>query len=117
TLLGKLLAFVNLIVGLAILTWSVSLYAQRPVYFEKVEAAPGQNVETFAQLKEDIDALGRAASAASAQWGGQLKRVQDLEKLRADRRKGLDERLAWTRTGNPNDKDNPGAGFYEPVYE
>jgi hypothetical protein len=119
TLLGKVLAFFNLLVGIAIVSWSVTVYVQRPGWFDpKPEAvSPGQNPVNFAQLKDDIDSLARQASAASATWGVQLKQVQDLEKKRADREKGYARRLTWTRTGNRDDKDNPGAAFYEPKYE
>jgi len=118
TLIGKVLAFLNLLIGLAILSWSVSVYVHRPGWFDKTEGvSPGQNPVNFAQLKDDIDNLARHASAASATWGAQLKQVQDLEKKRADRERGYARRLTWTRTGNRDDKDNPGAAFYEPKYE
>lgn len=117
TLIGKLLAFLNLLAGVAMVVWSVSLYTQRPGWFDPKEegvTAEEQRM-TFALLKEDIDALGRAATSASAQWGAQLKRLEGLEKQRADRLAGYTERLNWARNGRPNDPNQ--AGFFEPVYE
>src|SRR5262245_36459823 len=118
TLIGKALAFVNLIIGIALLSWSVSLYTQRPAWFDpKPEggADPGQHPETFAQFKDEIDSLGRAAVAASSVWGAQRERLESLEVRRATRVKGYAERLEWARNGNPKDKAQ--AGFFVPVYE
>jgi hypothetical protein len=118
TLLGKILAFVNLVIALAMLSWSVSVYTNRPAWFDpKPESGypQGSMAENFAQLKDDIDNLGRAAVAASNEWGAQRDRLEAVEKLRANRQKGYAERLEWARNGRPNDKN--GAGFFEPVYE
>jgi hypothetical protein len=123
TLIGKMLAFLNLIVGLAILAWSVSIYTQRPGWFDPVPdgVSPGNHPVTFAQLKADIDALGRTAAAASGNWGAQLKALQQVEAERADRQRGYAERLGWARTGNPNSKDKDGnkdgAAFFAPVFD
>src|SRR5438477_3296050 len=118
TVFGKLLALLNLVVGLGLLAWSVSIYTERPSWFAPVPegVTPGQNPVTFAQLKADIDGLARTAAAASANWGIQKKSLDEAEDLRAARLKGYAERLAWTRTGNPNYKDKDGnktgAGFF-----
>lgn len=117
TTIGKALAFVNLLIGLAMLAWSVTLYTQRPAWMDaKPESiSAGQNPLIIAQLKEDIESLGRQASAASANWGAQRKLLEDAETLRAARQKGFAERLEWARTGNPQNKDQ--AGFFEPVFD
>jgi hypothetical protein len=117
TVIGKVLAFVNLIIGIALVSWSVSLYTQRPAWFDaKPESvSPGHSPQTFAELKDEIDSLGRAATAASAGWGAQRKRLEDLEARRAERLKGYAERLDWARNGHPKNTDQ--AGFFEPVYE
>lgn len=118
TSLGKFLALVNLAVGIAILSWSVSIYVQRPAWFDTAPPAEGidkgNNPLTFAQLKADIDALTRAASAASADWGTNLRVLEKLEATRAKRLKGYEERVKWARDGNPKDGGN---AFYEPVYQ
>src|SRR5262245_57056185 len=117
TSIGKTLAFLNLLIGIAMVSWSVSLYTQRPAWFDPKPdgVSLGHSPQTFAQLKDDIDSLGRAAVAASDNWGAQRKRLEDLEVRRASRQKGYAERLDWARNGNPKDKDQ--AAFFEPVYE
>jgi hypothetical protein len=116
TFFGKFLAFVNLVVGLGLLSWSVSVYVDRPMWFEQIPPAEGvdkgNDPVTFAQLKADIDSLARAADVKSGTWGARLKELEALEALRADRLKGYAERLKWAREGNPKDGGN---AFYEPV--
>jgi hypothetical protein len=116
TLLGKLLAFVNLIVGLGLLSWSVSVYSLRPGWFAPVPEAvsSGQRPESFAQMKLEIESLILTAKSANENWGAQQKILEGLEAKRASRQKLYEERLKWTRTGNPKDSGN---GFYEPVFE
>lgn len=118
TTLGKILVFVNLVVAVAILSWSTTLYAARPGWFDpKPEGvSPGHEPQSFAQLKEDIDTLGRAAVAAGREWGVQRNRLEAAEKQRADRLKGYAERLQWAREGrDPKDPNSP--GFFAPVYD
>ena len=117
TSLGKILAFVNLVIAMAMLSWSVSIYSLRPGWFDaKPEGGypVGREAENFALLKDEIDNLGRAAIAASNEWGAQRTRLEGLEKLRATRQKGYAERLEWARNGNPAKE---GAAFFEPVYD
>ncbi len=116
TLIGKLLAFLNLIVGLGILSWSVSVYSQRPYWFGPIPdgVGPRQNPESFAQMKAEIDTLLETAKHANGNWGTQRKILEELEKKRIERLKLYEERLNWARNGNPKDNGN---GFYEPVYE
>jgi hypothetical protein len=96
----------------------VSTYSLRPGWFDaKPEGGypTGREAENFAQLKEEIDSLGRAAVAASTEWGSQRTRLEGLENVRATRQKGYAERLEWARNGKADHKD--GAGFFEPVYD
>jgi hypothetical protein len=117
TTLGKLLAFVNLVIAIAMVTWSVSVYAARPTWFDpKPDGgfAPGRDQENFAQLKEEIDNLGRVAMSAGAQWGTQRTILEAAEKERTDRLKGYAERLQWARDGrDPKNPNSP--GFFTPV--
>jgi len=119
TLLGKILAFVNLLIAVAMLSWSVTLYATRPGWLDpKPEGGypVGKEAQNFALLKDEIDSLGRTAIAASTEWGGQRARLEGLEKQRADRSKGYAQRIAWARDGrDPKDPNSP--GFFEPVYD
>ena len=118
TTIGKILAFVNLLIGVAMASWSVSLYTTRPGWFDpKAEGGVsfGHNPQSFDQLKDDIAGLGRMATAASNEWGSQRKRLETVEKVRVDRLKGYAERLEWAREGKPKLDDQ--AGFFEPVYD
>jgi hypothetical protein len=126
TAIGKLLALLNLVVGLGLLTWSVDLYAHRPVWFaDQADPPPGPRgygrAVGFKQLKAEADALARRAAVAGELWGTHLRALEEREKLRADRKAGYAERLRWANKGNPNDPidpsnpKSPGKGFYEPV--
>jgi hypothetical protein len=125
TLIGKLLVFSILVMGLSVLTWSASVYVQRPGWFDDPqEAAPkGHKPVTFKGMKAEAEALYRNAAVASESWGTHLKVLEEREKLRADRRAAYAERLRWAHKGNPNDlidKANPklgGKGFYESVVD
>ena len=114
TFIGKSMAFVNLVIGLGLLTWSVTLYTLQPGWFDPIPEAvdKGNKPVTFAQLKADITNYGRAANAASGAWGANLKALEEAEEKRAARKKVFATRLEWAHKGNP--KDN-GTGFYEPV--
>jgi hypothetical protein len=118
TPIGKLLSFLNLFVGLGILSWSVSVYSNRPAWFGEIPLPEtvnaGQTPENFKQMKAEVEALTRTAAAASANWGAQRKILEAVEERRAERLKKYAERLAWAKTGNPKDESN---GFYEPTYE
>jgi hypothetical protein len=121
TLIGKFLALLNLLVGIGLVTWSVSLYVSTPTWFDEIpeSVSPGHNPRIFKQLQADITQLGNTAKAASSAWGAQLKIVEDLQARRADRLKKFAERLKWARVGKP-DAEKPdlnGCGFFEPVYD
>jgi hypothetical protein len=125
TAIGKLLALLNLVAGLGILTWSVGVYVERPGWFADPDAAvdKGSSPVTFKQLKIETDALTRGAGVASEAWGTHLKTLEEREKLRAGRRVAYAERLRWAHKGNPKDAadptnpKSPGKGFYEPVID
>ncbi len=117
TFIGKLLSYLNLILGLGILAWSTSEFALRPGWFEPIpeRIEKGNDPVNFAMIKDEAESLARSANLASGIWGDNLKTLQASEKRRNDRRKELDRRLAWTKKGNPGDK--AGAAFYNPLYE
>jgi hypothetical protein len=104
TLIGKLLAFLNLFVGLAIVTWATTEYALRPGWFDPVpeRVEKGNEPVNFAMLKQETEILGRAADAASGLWGENLKVLRKAERDRDNRRKMYTQRLAWIQKGNPN---------------
>lgn len=115
TLIGKLLALINLVAGLGVLVWSVSVYSLRPGWFDPAPKSvyKGNTPLTFAQLKEELAALDRAVNLASLTWGEQKLLLEKAEARRADRLKKYEQRLQWARTGNP---DQGGAAFFLPVY-
>ena len=124
TVIGKLLALLNLVVGLALLTWAVNLYTQRPSWFAPIPeggVSEGQKPASFPLLKAEIDSLTRTAGAATQVWGAQKEGLEDREALRIARRQAFARRIAWAHNGNPADridKDNPaslGKGFYAPT--
>ncbi len=124
TAIGKLLAIMNLVIGLGVLTWSVNIYVQRPGWFDPVSDAVDKNNKplTFAQMKTDIETNTRAAAVANNQWGVHLKTLEDREKFRADRRKAFADRTRWAHVGNPKDLIDPvnpksGKGYYMPVID
>ncbi|MCE9564178.1 MAG: hypothetical protein K8U57_19215 [Planctomycetes bacterium] len=115
TFIGKVLAVVNLMIGLGILSWSTSVYFQRPSWFDPIaEGGPdrGSDPKTFAQLKQEADALLRVANTASGTWGTNLKNLEALEDRRDKRQAEYAQRLEWAHKG----KDGKDA-FFKPLYE
>jgi hypothetical protein len=124
TLFGKLLVFLNLIVGMGIAIWSTVVYTQRPAWFDPAPDAvdKGNAVLTFKGFQAETDLLSRAAASQSKLWGDQLKAVQDKERFRDRRRvvffgpEGKDGKRSggWLDAARNGDKN--GVGFYDPVY-
>lgn len=86
TTVGKLLVFVNLVLGVGAATWATAVYGQRPGWFDPpAEAAKGTAPLTFKGLAADIDALGKAAASAGASWSAQYARLTKAEDVRAAR--------------------------------
>src|SRR5436305_2045118 len=58
TAIGKLLALLNLVVGIALLTWATNLYVQRPGWFNEppTEVDKGNSPVGFKQLKVETEA-------------------------------------------------------------
>jgi hypothetical protein len=124
TAIGKFLVVSVLFAALGLLTWSTSLYAERPSWFAPVAEGESDRAGrslSFAQMKAETDALARSAAVASEAWGANRAALEKREKLRVDRRLAYAERIRWAHKGNPDDRvdpDNPkspGKGFYEPV--
>lgn len=117
TFIGKFLAVVNLIVGVGVVTWSVTTYVQRPGWFDPVPESvdKGHSPENFAMLKAENESLFRTANVASGTWGAAREDLKKLEDLRDARRKVFAERLAWAHKGNPKDKNK--SAFFAAVYE
>ncbi len=115
TFIGKTLAFLNLLVGLAIVSWSASLYFQRPSWFDEAPEGGsdrGSDPKMFKTLDAEAKALTRAANIASGVWGANLKTLETLEDRRDFRQAEFAKRLQWAKTG----KDGKNA-FFKPIYE
>ncbi|MBA4191597.1 MAG: hypothetical protein C0467_26765 [Planctomycetaceae bacterium] len=115
TFIGKTLAIFNLLIGLGIVSWSASVYTQRPAWFDPIPeggADKGSDPKVFAQLKKDAETLAKAANIASGTWGANLKTLETLEDRRDKRVAEFAQRLQWTKTG----KDGKNA-FFKPVWE
>ena len=126
TAIGKLLALLNLMIGLTIMAWSVSVYTLRPGWFADPPTGgvdAGNKPVGFKEMQAETSVLGRAAGLASEAWGTRLATLEAREQLRADRRAAYAQRLRWARAGNPKDPvdpanpKSPGKGFYEPVVD
>lgn len=109
TTIGKLLAFLNLVVGVGLAMWSVNLYTNRPSWFEKASDVvdKGNSPITFEQLKGEIDTLGKSAASLSGRWGGELTVLQQREATRKDRQVKQATRLRIARNGDDTKKVAP----------
>jgi hypothetical protein len=119
TALGKLLALLNLIAGLAMLSWAAGLFLDRPSWYDPVPEAvdKGHTPVTFKGLQAEIATLNATAAVAGQAWGENLEMLKERERFRAHRKAGYAQRIAWAKYGNPNDPvvaDGPLKAFYEP---
>ncbi len=88
TLLGKILVFLNLIFGIGTAVIATSLYTNRPGWFNDTKEGgtdKGHMPLNFAQLTADIDAQGKAAALANANFGANQKALVAAETDRAAR--------------------------------
>jgi hypothetical protein len=125
TLFGKILAVINLIVGIGMAMTGTLMYTQRPYYFEPPPEGSvdrGNTPVTFKEMTAEIDKLGKSAATATQNWGNSFKSVKSLEKVRKDRQAVYDARLqvGWqgpVKAGSPQDARAPGAAFFIDVYD
>jgi hypothetical protein len=106
TVFGKLLAVLNLVVGIGLAMWSVNLYTNRPSWFDEPSDVvdKGNSPITFKQLKTEIDSLSKSATSLSGKWGTGLTQVEQLEVTRKDRQGKQAARLVLARTGTNANK-------------
>lgn len=116
TLIGKLLAVLNLLIGLALVSWATSVRQHTPGWFDPIPENydKGSQPVSFAMVKAEVESLARSADAASGVWGANLKVLEAAEARRDKRRAEYAKRIDWARNGNPG---KAGAGFFEPVME
>jgi hypothetical protein len=113
TLLGKLLTYLNVLVGLGLLTWAVSAFLLRPGYFDPAPdpatVEKGSSPVTFDGLKKDADAYFRLANSSGGALGESFRALEQLEERREARRRAYAQRLDWARNGiRPKDPLSPG---------
>ncbi|MBX9624598.1 MAG: hypothetical protein K2X82_12390 [Gemmataceae bacterium] len=91
TTVGKLLVFLNLVLGVGAATWATAVYSQRPAWFDPPAdaAAKGGGPLTFKGLSAEIDTLGKAAASAGAAWNAQYARLTKAEDVRAVRQQKM----------------------------
>jgi hypothetical protein len=92
TMLGKLLVFLNLIFGIGCAVYATSVYTNRPGWLEDLKDAnieKGQDPRSIPRLAAEIDAQGKAAAIASANWGANSKALDAAEALRVARHRRM----------------------------
>lgn len=90
TTVGKLLVFLNLVLGVGAATWATAAYSQRPAWFDPpADAAVKGGPLTFKGLAAEIDTLGKAAASAGAAWSDQYARLTKDEEVRAARQRKM----------------------------
>ncbi len=98
TTFGKVLAFVNLVVGLSLLAWGVSVYANRVDWVDRktdTETVEGE----ITKLKKEIDKLARSVADADAAYADRTAALAAAEAQRDYRKAKLDARLNEARRG------------------
>lgn len=124
---GKVLAFVNLVVGVSLFAWAVSVYGNRADWVDRKSdagAAEGQ----ITKLKKEIDRLQKSIADADAAYGKESVALANAETRRYYRKAKLDARLQQARQGTfkvqkayerdpayTNVEDDTGAPILDPV--
>jgi chromosome segregation ATPase len=98
TTFGKVLAFVNLVVGLSLLAWGVSVYANRVDWVDR-KTDTGTEEGEITRLKKEIDKLTRSVADTDAAYATRSDYLVKLEAQRDYRKAKLDARLAEARRG------------------
>src|SRR5687768_16214670 len=98
TTFGKVLAFVNLVVGISLLAWAVSVYANRADWLDsKTDAGTTEGEVT--KLKKEIDRLQKSIADASTAHGQRSAVLANTEAVRHYRKQRLKARLDEARQG------------------
>jgi hypothetical protein len=108
TLFGKILAVLELILGVGIAVASASLYANRPGWFDPAPDAgvdKGNHPVSFPALSAEIDSLSKAAANASKNWGDDYKLLTSREEARKERQE--DTRTLLNLAKNARGDDQP----------
>jgi len=100
---GKYLVFANLFVGLGLFAWALSLYANRPAWFDQKD---GGDTGRFTVLKKQIEELSGSVRASQNSYARAAENVRAFEQERDFRANVLNNRLLLVRQAN-----NPNAFF------
>ena len=78
TALGKLLALLNLLAGLAAVSWAAGLFLDRPAWYDPVPEAvdKGNSPVTFKGLQAEIETLEKKSQTEAARWDKERERLQ-----------------------------------------
>ncbi|HET6574978.1 MAG TPA: hypothetical protein VFG68_15335 [Fimbriiglobus sp.] len=98
TTFGKVLAFVNLVVGVSLLAWAVSVYANRTDWVDSKSDA-GTADGQITQLKKEIDRLQKSIAGADAAYGQESLTLATEEYRQSYRKVRLDDRIRQARLG------------------
>lgn len=103
TRIGKVLVFVNLFIAVGLFAWAVSLYANRPDWFDRTEGE-GLKVEgTLTRLKAEVDRVSAAVRATQGSYARASGGLYAAEAARDYRRRVLGQWLNEVKdTNNPN---------------
>ncbi|HVK17675.1 MAG TPA: hypothetical protein VM533_12065 [Fimbriiglobus sp.] len=126
TTFGKVLAFLNLVVGVSLLAWGASVYANRADWVDRKTGTDSVEGDVT-RLKKEIDRLQKSVVDADAAYGQRSVALATAESNRTYRKRKLDARIAEARQGtfkvqktfpnNPafvNVDDNTGAPIFGP---
>ncbi len=108
TAIAKLLVFLTLVAGVGAAVFSTAVYTQRPGWFLDPPDGPvarGHVVVSFKGLAKEADAQGKAAAAAAALWGRQLRELKAAELDRTARAAAYAKLVGDAQKG--------ATGFYE----
>ena len=98
TTFGKVLAFVNLVVGVSLLAWAVSVYANRADWVDSKSDA-GTDEGQITQLKKEIDRLQKSVADADLAYGQESLALATAEFRQSYRERKLDDRVRQARLG------------------
>jgi predicted nuclease with TOPRIM domain len=108
TRLGQILVYANVFISVGLFAWALSLFANRPTYFDRKvgeENVPGQ----FTQLEGELKRLSEAARTTQSQYAESAYNLKTKEQERAYRAYVLRQLL-----DDVQKETNPNAVFRTP---
>jgi hypothetical protein len=99
TVFGKLLVFVNLFIGVGLLSWSLSAYGNRADWLDGKDAEGKATKGQISRLNEEITTLTKGIADAQAGYAARSSALANLEANRDYRRGQFKVRLDAARAG------------------